>query len=113
MEDFIALIYAYMLKAIMYLIFLLGSVHIGTFLIEKITNQLAKVWPAMWYPVEYAYYRKHFREWVKDKKRHPNVKESNARCDKCNIPIRHIDPTNCGVKKCPNKITNERTDKNS
>ena len=48
----------------------IGSVLAIGFLGETLLNGLGRRFKTMWIMVEFAYYRKDFKEWVKDKKRH-------------------------------------------
>lgn len=54
----------------------LGVTWVFYYLVDKILSALLKYSPSMWIMMEYAYHRKAFKQWVKDKERlkNPNVK---------------------------------------
>ena len=41
---------------------------------EKTVNKLADVFKNMWVMLEYQFYKKEFKEWVKNKPRHPKMR---------------------------------------
>lgn len=45
------------------------SLFILCLLYEKVINKLAEVFKNMWTILEYQYYKKEFKEWIKTKKR--------------------------------------------
>ena len=49
----------------------IGSIIAIGFLIRIILDELGRRFKTLWRIVEFAYYRADFKEWVKDKKRHP------------------------------------------
>jgi CTP:phosphocholine cytidylyltransferase-like protein len=49
----------------------IGSVIIVGYLLKELLDYLGKKFKILWVMVEFAYYKKEFMEWVKDKKRHP------------------------------------------
>ena len=49
----------------------IGSIIAIGFLIRIILDKLGRRFKTLWIIVEFGYYRKSFKEWVKDKKRHP------------------------------------------
>jgi len=56
------------------------SAGIGTLLLvgyigKLILDELGRRFKVLWWVVEFAYYRKEFKEWVKDKPRHPKCEE--------------------------------------
>lgn len=50
---------------------IIGSVIAIGFLAKILLDELGRRFKTMWIMFEFAYYRKQFKEWVKDKKRHP------------------------------------------
>jgi len=48
----------------------IASVVAVGFLGEILLDELGRKFKTMWIMVEFAHYRKDFKEWVKDKKRH-------------------------------------------
>lgn len=48
----------------------IGSIVAIGFLGRILLNELGRRFKTMWIMVEFAHYRKDFKEWVKDKKRH-------------------------------------------
>ncbi len=48
----------------------IGSVVVIGFLGKILLDELGRRFKTMWIMVEFAYYQKDFKEWVKDKKRH-------------------------------------------
>ena len=49
----------------------IGSVIVVRYLLKELLDYLGKKFKIFWIMVEFAHYRKEFKEWVKDKKRHP------------------------------------------
>ena len=49
---------------------IIGSVLTVGFLAKLLLDELGRRFKTMWIMVEFAYYRKDFKKWVKDKKRH-------------------------------------------
>ena len=49
----------------------IGSVIVLGYLLIELLDYLGKKFKILWVMVEFAYYKKEFMEWVKDKKRHP------------------------------------------
>lgn len=49
----------------------IGSVVVIGVLGKILLNELGRRFKTMWIMVEFAHYRKEFKEWVKAKKRHP------------------------------------------
>ena len=45
------------------------------YILRKIINYCADVFPKLWYVIEFLYHRKAFLKWVKFKERHPKFKE--------------------------------------
>lgn len=43
------------------------------YVLENLINWMGKRWNNMWAFIEYLYYRKDFKEWIKDKERHPKM----------------------------------------
>lgn len=39
----------------------------------KTMNKLGGIFSSMWHFIEFIFYRKYFKEWVKDKERHPKI----------------------------------------
>ena len=54
---------------------LIFSVIISKWLIENFFNYWAKISKFPWRMFEYIYYRKEFKEWIKDKERHFRLKD--------------------------------------
>jgi hypothetical protein len=50
----------------------IGSVIAIGFLVKILLDELGRRFRTLWVIAEYAHYRKEFKKWVKDKKRHPN-----------------------------------------
>jgi hypothetical protein len=48
----------------------IGSVLVVGFLGKTLLDELGRRFKTLWIMVEFAHYRKDFKEWVKDKKRH-------------------------------------------
>ena len=46
------------------------------FLGKILLDELGRKFKIFWIMVEFAHYRKDFKEWVKDKKRHPKAKQT-------------------------------------
>lgn len=53
---------------------IIGSVVIIGYLGKILLNELGRRLKIMWIMVEFAHYRKEFKNWVKDKERHPKCK---------------------------------------
>ena len=64
-------IYYWIGLVVFWLSAMIGSVISIGFLVKKILDELGRRFKIMWIMVEFSYYRKEFKEWVKDKKRHP------------------------------------------
>ena len=43
------------------------------YILESLINWMGKRWNNMWAFIEYLYYRKDFKEWVKNKQRHSKM----------------------------------------
>jgi hypothetical protein len=52
-----------------------GSVVLIGYITLLLLNESGKKIKTMWIIVEYAFYRKKFKSWVKDKERHPRMKD--------------------------------------
>lgn len=48
---------------------IIGSILIIGFLVKIIVNKLGRVFTSLWTIIEFIYYRKEFKDWVKDKER--------------------------------------------
>lgn len=64
-------IYSWIGLVVFWLSATIGSALAIGFLHKILLDKLGRKFKTMWIMVEFAYYRKEFREWVKDKKRHP------------------------------------------
>lgn len=51
-----------------------GAIVILFFILQLVYDFLNKQFLVMWRVVEYTYYRKEFKEWVKNKERHTKLK---------------------------------------
>lgn len=47
-----------------------ATTKVIVWLFASLVNELSKNLKVMWVMLEFAYYRKEFKEWVKDKERH-------------------------------------------
>ena len=52
---------------------IIGSGVVVYFLGEIILNELGRRFKIFWVMIEFIYYKKDFKEWVKDKERHPRA----------------------------------------
>lgn len=43
------------------------------YILKNLINWMGGRWNNMWAFIEYLYYRQDFKEWVKDKQRHPKM----------------------------------------
>lgn len=50
-----------------------GIVNILWFMLTTLMDELGKKFKILWVMFEFTYYKEEFKEWVKDKKRHPNA----------------------------------------
>jgi hypothetical protein len=64
-------IYYWIGLVIFWLSAIIGSVIAIGFLAKILLDELGRRFKTMWLMVEFAHYRKEFKEWVKAKKRHP------------------------------------------
>jgi hypothetical protein len=57
----------------------LSAITVGVFvtyyLFKTILDYLGEIFSILWNMLEYVYYRRSFKEWVKNKKRHPRAKQ--------------------------------------
>lgn len=65
-------IYYWIGLVVFWLFATIGSVVAIGFLGRILLDELGRRFNTMWIMVEFSYYRKDFKEWVKDKKRHKN-----------------------------------------
>lgn len=63
-------------KIYFWVCFSTGTVIIFLFTIIVLFNLLGRKFKTLWIVVEFVYYRKDFKEFVKDKKRHPKLKSN-------------------------------------
>lgn len=61
-------------KIVVYLTIILLLAVFSYWIIRTISNLLSQIYKPMWYVIEWAWYRNEFKEFVKDKDRHPIVK---------------------------------------
>ena len=54
----------------------IGSLMTFGFLGKIILNELGKRFKIFWVMLEFVHYKKQFKEWVKDQKRHPKAKQT-------------------------------------
>lgn len=64
-------IYYYTGLVVFWLSAIIGTIFAIGYLIKIIFDELGRRFKPLWLIVEYAYYKSTFKEWVKDKKRHP------------------------------------------
>jgi len=67
-------IYYWIGLVVFWLSAIIGSVVAVGYLSKLLLDKLGRQIKTTWIIVEFAYYRKEFKEWVKDKKRHPKCK---------------------------------------
>jgi len=64
-------IYSWIGLIVFWLSAIIGSILTIGYLGKLLLDELGHRFKTMWIMVEFAHYRKEFKEWVKDKKRHP------------------------------------------
>lgn len=64
-------IYHWIGLVVFWLSAIIGSVVAIGYLGKLLLNELGRQFKTTWIIVEYAHYRRQFKDWVKDKKRHP------------------------------------------
>lgn len=64
-------IYYWIGLSVFWLSSIIGSVIVVGYLFKELLDYLGKKFKILWVMVEFAHYRKEFKEWVKDKTRHP------------------------------------------
>jgi len=68
-------VYYYIGLVIFWLSATIGTLIGVGFLLKLILDDLGNRFKMMWRVVEYFYYRVDFKEWVRDKKRHPKCEK--------------------------------------
>jgi hypothetical protein len=53
------------------------TIKITCLILISLINCMGDKFDKMWFFMEFIYYRKKFKEWVKDKERHPRMKKNN------------------------------------
>ncbi len=70
--------WSYFFAWIGFIVMIVLSVFLAFFLLYQlyvfVLNSLGKRFKEMWSIIEFMYYRKEFKEWVKNKERHPKAK---------------------------------------
>jgi uncharacterized protein involved in cysteine biosynthesis len=67
------IIYHWIGFAVVWLSVLIGLLYIVGWLFEQIGNAIGRKYKALWIIFEFQFYKKDFKEWVKDKERHKNM----------------------------------------